>query len=163
MVTLTRRQKMLYSLSAIFSLFLLFLGRERITDIVGGSDKNKFQVSVLLAELQKLPVPNSDAWLDRPQTFDKGVITGATAHFRGASPPKDVLLYYSRALSLMGWTFANRERGVNGEKIKFCKSGMSLTIDASPEGVATKYYIGIVWTKFRGSPAYCASSDPSSS
>lgn len=162
MVMLMRRKFFLYALSAIFSLVLIFLGAERITAILEGMnatlvDRNrkKVQVSMLSEELQRLPVPNDDVRLDQPQTFDKEVITGATAHFQSASSSKEVLSYYSRTLSTMGWKLANSESGANGETFKFCKASMSLTIDASPDGGGTKYYAGVVWTKFRKSPDYC--------
>lgn len=164
MVTLTRRKKTLYALSAIFSLVMISLGAERITAIFEGAkaifigqNREKVQVSLLSAELQRLPVPSDDAMLDEPQTFDKEVITGATAHFQSASSSKEVLSYYARTLSSMGWKLANTETGVDGEKFKFCKASMSLTIDASPYGAGTKYYVGVVWTKFRRSPTYCES------
>lgn len=164
MVMLTRRKKFLYALSATFSLVLIFLGAERITAILEGikatlvgQNREKVQVSLLLAELQRLPVPNDDVRLGQPQTFDKEVITGATARFQSASSSKEVLSYYSRRLSMMGWKLANSESGANGETFKFCKASMSLTIDASPYSAGTKYYVGVVWTKFRRSPTYCES------
>lgn len=151
---------MLYVLSAFFSLFLIFLGRERITDIVDSPGTEKIQASVLLTELRQLPLPDGHVWLNRPQTFDKGTITGATAHLQGTSSPEDVLAYYARILPTMGWSLANTEQGANGGEIKFCKKGMSLIVEASPEGVGTEYYVGVVWTKFRKSQAYCASKGP---
>jgi hypothetical protein len=164
MVMLTRRKKFLYALSAIFSLVLIFLGAERVTAILEGvkatlvgQNRQKVQVSLLSAELQRLPVPDDDVRLDQPQTFDKEVITGATAHFQSASSSKEVLSYYSQTLSTMGWKLANSESGVNGEKFKFCKASMSLTIDVSSDGAGTKYYVGVIWTKFRRSPTYCES------
>jgi hypothetical protein len=97
-----------------------------------------------------------DDWPESPETFDKGVITGATANFFSSAPPKDVVLYYLQALPSLGWKLSSNNSDEDGQKIKFCKAGVSLIVDASPDNQGTKYYLGLVWTKFHRSPTYCA-------
>lgn len=152
---LTSRQKMLYAFSAIFSLLLLVIGRERITSIVGAPNGAKVQTSTLMAEFKKLPVPTGYVWLDPPQAFDKGVITGVTAHLEGSPSPQNAPAYYSHVLPSMGW------KPINDERAKFCKADMVLTIEALTNQTENSYYVGIVWSKFHRSAAYCKSADKS--
>lgn len=154
-MTLTSKQKAFYAFSALFTLALLLVGRDRITEMISGSSKNKVQVSTLLTEYSAIPIRIGDRRPATPQTFDKGVITGVTAHFSSPASPREVLAYYSQALPSLGWEPSSGEFGTESQKLKFCKSGVSLIIEASAENPGAKYYLGLVWTAFEHGSAYC--------
>lgn len=132
------------------------MGRERITEVISGSSKDKVRVSALLKEFSAIPIHASDTLPEPPETFDKGVITGVTAYFFAQATPREVVSYYLQTLPPLGWRPSRDEFDGNEKKVKLCKSGVSLIVDASASKVGTKYYLGLVWTKFHHSSAYCA-------
>lgn len=155
-MSLTSKQKALYVFSALFSLVVLLVGRERITELISGSSKEKVQVSSLLKEFSAIPIHSGDARSESPKSFDKGVITGVTADLYSSASSKEVLSYYLQTLPPLGWTLSSNASDTERPKLKFCKAGVSLIVDVSVGDAGTKYYLGLVWTKFRQSPAYCA-------
>lgn len=156
MVTITSRQWALYAFSGLLSLVLVLVGRDRIAEFFSGSSKEKVPVSVLLKEFTAIRLHGGDAWSGNPETFDKGVITGATANLSSSAPSSEVLSYYLQALPPLGWRLASKDLGAGRQKLKFCKAGVSLIVDVSSDTEGTNYYLGLVWTTFRHSPAYCS-------
>ncbi len=154
-MSLTSKQKAFYVFSALFTLTLLLIGRDRITEMISGSNKEKVQVSILMKEFSAIPIRIGDGRPGAPETFDKGVITGVTAHLSSSASPKEVLSYYLQTLPPLGWEPSRNEVGAEGKKLKFCKAGVSLIVDASADHTGTKYYLGLVWTTFHHSSAYC--------
>ena len=154
-MSLSSKKKTFYAFSALFSLTLFLTGRDRITEIISGSIKEKVQLPVLLKEFAALPIHMGDRRPEIPDAFDKGVIVGVTTHLFSSMPPKDVLSYYLQVLPPQGWEPLRNGEPTQGRKLKFCKDGVSLIIDASTDNVGTNYYLGLVWTASRHSSAYC--------
>jgi hypothetical protein len=157
-VILTRKQKVFYALSALFSVVLLLVGRERIAELINGPTPEKVKVSTLLKEFFAIPIHQGDAWAGSPETFDKGVITGVTANISSSAPSKELLSYYLQTLPTLGWHLSSDSLRAEGQRLKFCKAGSSLMIVSSDDNATTKYCLGLVWTKFPHSAAYCATS-----
>lgn len=155
-MNLTFKKKGFYVFSALFTLVLLLMGRERITELISRSSKQKVQVSVLLKEFSTIPIHKGDAWSEPPKAFDKGVITGVAAHLSSSESSKEVLSYYSQTLPSLGWEPSHNEAYTNAKKLKFCKGGVSLIVDASADKTETRYYLGLAWTALHHSSAYCA-------
>lgn len=155
MVTLTSKQRALYVFSALLSLVLVLVGKDRIAEFFSGSSKEKVPVPVLLKEFSAIRIHGGDAWAGTPETFDKGVITGATASLSSSASSREVLSYYLQTLPSLGWRLSNSDLDTRRQRLKFCKAGVSLVVDASSDSEGTKYYLGLVWTTYRHSPAYC--------
>jgi hypothetical protein len=113
-------------------------------------------MSLLIAELQGVPVvPGSSASRDLT-TSDRGGMVMASRHFSVGVSPGDVVSYYRAGLLLRGWKVSDASRsGLMQPSISFCKSNISLTLEASGAEHSSMYGIYLGWTNDKGMPAYC--------
>lgn len=153
-MSLTIKQKSLYILSAIIVVGLALIGRDRITASMSDS-KQKKSPQVLMRDFSEVPIPKDDRWSGSPDTFDKGVIEGVTTHILSARQPSEVVSYYSKELPSLGWRLSDDPMPPDRTKVKFCRDGVSLIVDASSSGSGTNYYLGVVWTSFQHGSSYC--------
>jgi hypothetical protein len=159
-VRLSPRRKIFYACSAIFSIMLLVLGRDRLTVFLGDEPGKKIPASVLASELDRLPLPPGYSWQTSPDVFDKEVITGASANLTGTVISKSLLDYYQQILPTKGWDLMSDENVSKKNRLRFCKSGISLTIEKVSSTHGAHYYVGAVWTKFHNSQDYCTPEIP---
>lgn len=136
---------------------ILLLGRERFVSLTTGPNPHKVPAQILRHELESILIPEGHDAVDQIKTFDREIATGATRHFRAQETVAAVVKQYKDVLVQHGWQVSSERRISGNEKVvKFCKSGMSLTLDLVEEGRAsTYYYLGVVWTKSKSDRAHC--------
>jgi hypothetical protein len=144
--------------AALLVALLLVLGQQRISQFINGKNVHKVQVATLWTIFNALPTPPGDQWQGKPSAFDKESITAVTGHAYSRLAPSELVAYYSGHLTAASWTLSN-EGGKDStvRKVTFCRNRVSVTIDASKADGGSYYYIGLVWTRYKQSPAFCAS------
>lgn len=155
MVITRRTQLSIYGVTALLMAILLFLGQGTISEYINGSNAGKIGLPELRQTYNTLPLHDGDQF-DLTESFDKESIVGITNHATSTASPMKLLHFYSNELKARGW----RQQGMvrrtgNSEKIRFCKSRMSLTVDAYPAPRGSRYYMGLIWTRYRMSADYC--------
>ena len=153
------KHKVLYVVSAVICLLILFVGRENFVKSLFGVSKNKVAVSTLQMEFAKIKIRDGDVWSSLPQSFDKSSIDAVSGHLQSHASLDDIFNYYRKALPPLGWVEAGvKDR--NGERtVKFRKNAMSLNIVASRDAAGIDYYLGVAWAASKGLDAYCPQSN----
>jgi hypothetical protein len=150
----------LYGAATLLMAFLFLFGQERISKYINGDNAGKITVEQLRQAFNILPLHNDDQF-GKTEFFDKESIVGVTNHATSMASPEELLRYYSDNLKAGGWKQRNLiARDDGGKKIRFCKNRMSLTLDASPLPNGSRYYVGIIWTRYRMSADYCGELSP---
>lgn len=160
MVSKKRSHFWLYGAATLLMVFLFLLGQGRVSKYINGNNAGKITVEQLRQAFNMLPLNNNDQF-GKTESFDKESIVGVTNHATSMTSVEELLRYYSNNLKVGGWKqrdSINRDDG--GKKIRFCKNRMSLTLDASPLPKGSRYYIGIIWTRYKMSADYCGEFSP---
>ena len=146
--------------ATILMIFLFLFGQERISKYINGDNAGKITVEQLRQAFNILPLHNSDQF-GKTESFDKESIVGVTSHATSMASPEELLRYYSDNLKAGGWKQRDLiARDDGGKKLRLCKNHMSLTLDASPLSNGSRYYVGIIWTRYRMSADYCGEVSP---
>lgn len=136
---------------------LLLIGREEFVSLITNPDPTKVSIDELRRELEAVNIPVDHMPDDPIKTFDRGIATGATRHFRAQYSDGEIIEFYRASLRKQGWVLAN-ERRISGNEIalKFCKKSMSLTLDLVSEAPESAYYyLGVLWVSSKSDRAYC--------
>lgn len=147
------RTRILGMVTALIVAGVALFGRDRIATLFAGTTEARLPISSLLSDLQAIPLHPGDRMDGGIRSFDKTVIVGATMHVSTDSPMASVIAYYVETLPRLGWVRSDDDR--RPDEVKFCKSGTSLLVQASNDKDHPIYYIGVVWTSYRGSQSYC--------
>jgi hypothetical protein len=113
-------------------------------------------MSLLIAELRSVPVMPGGSTSRDLTTSDRGGMVMASRHFSVGVSPGDVVSYYKTELLLEGWKVSDASKsGLSQPSISFCKSNISLTLEATGAENSSTYGINLGWTNVKAMPAYC--------
>ena len=149
------KHKLLYVASAILSISILLIGRERVVRFFVGIPTQKVGLAVIKNEFERIKIHDDDRWIESPSAFDKNSIDGVSGNLRSNAAPAEIISYYRSVARGLGWIEVDSRKGGDGQSVKFCKNGVSLFVDASNNGSTTSYYLGAVWTEYSALESYC--------
>ena len=146
-----------YCFLALIFLVAVIAGRDGLTTLVAGANKDKVAVGTLREGFDSLPVfPGAVAEGD-VRKFDKAVLTSYSRNMYAEGSMDHVMRFYESVMPPLGWgrSTVKKVDGVT-RSAKFCKSGVALIVgfvgDAR-NGVI--YGVQMVWDGDANSSLHC--------
>ena len=144
--------------AAASAIFVIVVGAMLVIGALRDAQPSPTQVeaATLRDRYAGLPIPPADAPVDALRVVDKGHYKYAARNFHSTATPSAVLDGYAAALEPSGWQFSVDNGTTGGNSLrKFCREGVSLTIEAARAARGTNYYLRLAWTDRPGDSAYC--------